>query len=88
MIKVDSIRFAYDYNDLNQQEKTKWLLDAYSREFPQLFEGERNRDAVFAEHRAELDLWKGQMGRETMARNRLYRLFLNVRNRRPYSVLS
>jgi hypothetical protein len=33
---------------------------------------------VFAEHKAELEVWKSQMGRETMARNRLYRLFIDV----------
>ena len=78
MCKIDTIRFAADYNDLNQQEKTKWLRDAYAREFRNLFEGEQDREDVFSKNKDELDAWKNQMGRETMARNRLYRLFINV----------
>jgi len=81
MTKVDFVRFAHDYNDLNQQEKTKWLNDAYAAEFPNLFEGIANREAVFAEHKADLMAWRRQIGRETTARNRLYELFLNVRLR-------
>jgi hypothetical protein len=78
MCKIDTIRFAADYNDLNQHEKTGWLRDAYAREFRDLFADGRNREDVFSEHKAELEAWKSQMGRETMARNRLYRLFIDV----------
>lgn len=88
MTKVDFVRFAQDYNHLNQQEKTRWLNDAYAAEFPDLFEGIADREAVFREQKANIVTWRRQIGRETTARNRLYELFLNVRPRDPPSTFS
>ena len=42
MCKIDTIYFASDYNDLSQHEKNKWLCDAYTQQFYDLFEGRQN----------------------------------------------
>jgi hypothetical protein len=85
MTKVDSIRFAEDYNGLSQAEKTKWLNEAYIKAHANLFEGVDAADipAIFAERKVDVSAWKAQTGRQTMARNRLYQLFLNVSPRHP-----
>lgn len=78
MTKVDSIRFAQDYNILTQVEKTKWLNEAYVRAHPIIFEDVDLPDIPVVMAENDVAVWKAQMGRQTMARNRLYQLFLNV----------
>jgi hypothetical protein len=80
LTKIDAIRFAEDYNELSQIQKSNWLDRAYVQDHPKTFEGMGPQDIkvrMYAD-RGEVRLWRKDVGRLTTARNRLYELFINV----------
>jgi hypothetical protein len=80
LIKVDWIRFAFDYNQLSGGRKSTWLKQGFMRarqeEFVDLDETDTKEKLV--ELQDDFKKWKKQAGNDTTARNRLYELFLHV----------
>jgi hypothetical protein len=78
--KIDVIRFAEDFDLLNQTEKSDWLDRAYIQQHPADFEGlsEHAQKLKVEQDRRSVNAWKKQVGRVTTARNRLRALFIQV----------
>jgi len=80
LVKIDWILFVKDYNKLPQSERSIWLNDGYLHakspaSFLQTLEFQRQ---ILHNGLHEVSSWKKEMGRDTMARNRLLELFLAV----------
>lgn len=78
--KIDTIRFAYDFNELTQREKSDWLKSAFILEDFEAFEdlGENEAAALLNKDKTAFDQWKKKMSNTTTARNRMLELFLTV----------
>jgi hypothetical protein len=78
--KIDAIRFAEDFNDLTQIEKSSWLDRAYVQEHSHQYQGLAGaaQKALMDSERQLVNGWKKRVGRVTTARNRLRGLFTEV----------
>lgn len=82
--KIDSLRFAEDWNLLSQGEKSNWLDQAYIQAHPKGYANLAPRAVTAALERESEDVksWKKEVGRVTTARNRLLRMYLTVSRHR------
>jgi len=78
--KIDAVRFAEDFNDLPQRQKSAWLDRAYMQQFPSTYGGltDAQKKAAMDEDGPQVIAWKRQIGRVSTARNRLLALFREV----------
>lgn len=77
---MEAIRFAHDYNRMDARLRSKWIEDAYMRAFPRNFQGmdDQARKKQLQADKREYNYWKKGWGWKTMARNRLYTLFIEA----------
>lgn len=78
--KIDAIRFAHDYNQLNNRQKQAWLRERYIQEHEHQL-SDMSSQEIDVKLREDQDLvakWKKAKGDTTTARSRLLDLYLHV----------
>jgi hypothetical protein len=80
LTKMDAIRFADDFRQLSQRDRSNWLEIAYMESHEDDYGGLslKEKQDKLKEDRDQVRAWKKEVGRQTTARNRLYELFIEV----------
>ena len=76
LTKMDAIRFADNFRQLSQRDRSKWLEIAYMESHEEDYGGLslKEKQDKLKDDRDQVRAWNKEVRRQTTARNRLYEL--------------